>query len=66
MLALTTERVPFNLSEDDDRQIAAALSADMMKQCEDIKEFLWRNSTDLTYLPSTMGIFAVLYSIIIM
>ena len=34
--------------------------------CVEIKEFLWRDGSDLTYLPSTMGIFAALYSIIIM
>ncbi|TKR80274.1 hypothetical protein L596_014372 [Steinernema carpocapsae] len=34
-------------------------------QCVDIKEFLWRNQSDLTSLPSTMSVFGIFYSLII-
>uniref|UniRef100_A0A914VWT4 G-protein coupled receptors family 1 profile domain-containing protein n=1 Tax=Plectus sambesii TaxID=2011161 RepID=A0A914VWT4_9BILA len=37
----------------------------MNSTCEDIKEFLWQNTSDLTSIPQTMGIFGVLYSIVI-
>ncbi|MFH4981511.1 hypothetical protein AB6A40_008220 [Gnathostoma spinigerum] len=33
--------------------------------CIEIKEFLWTNQSDLTSLPSTMFVFAVIYSLII-
>lgn len=37
----------------------------MNSTCEDIKEFLWQNTSDLTSIPQTMSIFGVLYSIVI-
>lgn len=33
--------------------------------CVDIKEFLWSNSSDLTSLPVVMGLFAMVYSTIV-
>src|SRR5690349_11798545 len=44
---------------------ALAEVADRAVNCVEIKEYLWQNSSDLTSLPSTMGVFAVIYTLII-
>lgn len=36
------------------------------EKCQDIKTFLWQNTSDLTSIRWTMSIFAVIYSLIIM
>ena len=35
-------------------------------ECVDIKDFLWANSSDLTSLPGVMGLFALVYSTIVL
>lgn len=35
-------------------------------ECVDIKDFLWANTSDLTSLPAVMGLFALVYSTIVL
>lgn len=49
----------------DSATMAALAEVEKAVNCVEIKEYLWQNSSDLTSLPSTMGVFAVIYTLII-